>query len=91
MHVRPADVFRGAIIDGSVALIAGHNHPSDDPSPSQEDRDLTDGLKAVGELVGIKMLDHLVIGETSFYSFSLGGISRLPKVTATALAADASP
>jgi DNA repair protein RadC len=56
-------VFKPAILAGSAALIVAHNHPSGDPEPSAEDVVLTRRLAAAGQLLGIEILDHLVIGE----------------------------
>lgn len=51
-----------------------HNHPSGDPTPSSDDRDLTRALKAAAETVGVRFLDHLVIGETDPFSFKANGL-----------------
>jgi DNA repair protein RadC len=56
-------VFKPAILAGSAALLVAHNHPSGDPEPSAEDVALTRRLPAAGQLLGIEILDHLVIGE----------------------------
>jgi len=61
--VHPREVFKPAILAGSAALIVAHNHPSGDPEPSTEDVVLTRRLAAAGQLLGIEILDHLVIGE----------------------------
>jgi DNA repair protein RadC len=66
--VHPRDVFRVAIIHSAAAVILLHNHPSGDPTPSQEDLDLTRRLVEVGKLMGINVLDHLVIGGAKFVS-----------------------
>ena len=65
--VHPRETFKAAIVGHAVALILAHNHPSGDPTPSQEDRALTKRLREVGELVGIPVLDHLVIGDGGRY------------------------
>lgn len=67
--VSPKEVFRGAIVAGAVAIVVAHNHPSGDPSPSPEDRLVTARLREVGDLVGIPLLDHLVVGAERYYSF----------------------
>ena len=59
--VRPADVMRKAVIVGTVAIIAVHNHPSGNPEPSMEDWRLADRLKKSCELLGIQLLDSVVI------------------------------
>ena len=61
--VHPREVFKPAILAGSAALLLAHNHPSGDPEPSAEDVVLTRRLAAAGQLLGIEILDHLVIGE----------------------------
>jgi len=61
--VHPREVFKPAILAGSAALILAHNHPSGDPEPSAEDVALTRRLVAAGQLLGIEVLDHVVLGE----------------------------
>jgi len=70
VHVHASDVFRGALVGGANAIIVAHNHPSGDPLPSEEDRALTKGLHAAGDLLGMTVLDHLIIGDGRFYAFS---------------------
>ena len=65
--VRPAEVFRPAVRDNAPSVIVVHNHPSGDPTPSPEDVSVTRDLIAAGELLGIKLLDHLVIGSGNRY------------------------
>jgi len=67
--VHPREVFREAIINHAAAIICAHNHPSGDPTPSKEDKDLTNSLAGTGKILGIPVLDHLVIGDGSYYSF----------------------
>ena len=61
--VHPREVFKPAILAGSAALLLAHNHPSGDPEPSAEDIALTRRLNSGGQLLGIEILDHLVLGE----------------------------
>jgi DNA repair protein RadC len=61
--VHPREVFKGAILSNSAAIIVAHNHPSGDPTPSPEDMALTTQLLAAGEILGIRVMDHLVIGD----------------------------
>jgi len=68
--VHPREVFKPAILLNAHALIAAHNHPSGDPAPSAEDRVLTARLRQAGELIGIALLDHLILGEDRIYSFA---------------------
>ena len=67
--VHPREVFQKAIINHAAAIICAHNHPSGDPTPSKEDIELTSSLAGTGKLVGIPVLDHLVIGDGSYFSF----------------------
>lgn len=67
--VEPRDVFREAIVGGAAALVVFHNHPSGDPSPSPDDVNLTERLRATGALVGIALVDHLVLGDARYCSF----------------------
>jgi DNA repair protein RadC len=67
--VEPRDVFREALLGGAAAVIAFHNHPSGDPTPSAEDRDLTRRLAAAGALMGVQLADHVVLGEGCYSSF----------------------
>ncbi len=61
--VHPREVFKPAILAGSAAILAAHSHPSGDPEPSPEDISLTRRLGAAGQLLGIELLDHLILGE----------------------------
>jgi DNA repair protein RadC len=63
--VHPRETFRPAILDGASSIILAHNHPSGDPTPSSEDIKITRQLIAAGEIMGIKVLDHIVIGNTA--------------------------
>jgi DNA repair protein RadC len=68
--VHPREAFNPAIRDSAGAVIFIHNHPSGDPTPSREDHQLTKRLVACGELLGIKVLDHLVVGDARYFSFA---------------------
>lgn len=63
--VHPREVFRALIQSGASATILAHNHPSGDPTPSSEDIKITRQLISAGEIMGIKILDHVVIGKTA--------------------------
>ncbi len=67
--VHPREVFREAIRRAAAAMLLVHNHPSGDPGPSIEDRDVTRRLQAAGELLGIRVLDHVIVAEGGYYSF----------------------
>ena len=68
--VHPREVFKPAILLNSAAIICAHNHPSGDPAPSADDRVLTDRLRQAGDLIGITILDHLILGDDRTYSFA---------------------
>ncbi len=67
--VHPREAYNPAIRESASAVVFIHNHPSGDPAPSNEDTLLTARLKEVGKMVGIRVLDHIIIGEGSYYSF----------------------
>jgi DNA repair protein RadC len=67
--VHPREVFRRAIREAAAAVILVHNHPSGDPTPSAEDEALTGRLRSAGDLLGIRVLDHVVIGGGAYVSF----------------------
>ena len=68
--VHPREVFKLACVANAAAIVCAHNHPSGDPAPSQEDRILTDRLAKAGEILGIRLLDHVVIGDGRYVSFA---------------------
>jgi DNA repair protein RadC len=72
--VHPREVWRAALNLCAAAVVFVHNHPSGDPAPSPEDQDLTRRLKETGELLGIRVLDHVVLGQERFFSFSDRGL-----------------
>ncbi len=72
--VHPREIFNIAIKRGCASIILAHNHPSGDPTPSKEDMEVTSRLVEAGEIIGIKVLDHLIIGEGRYYSFREGGL-----------------
>lgn len=71
--VHPREVFSAAVRDSAAALIFIHNHPSGDPEPSSEDSECTRRLVDSGRILGIRVLDHIVIGRDGYYSFSDAG------------------
>ncbi|MFP6655877.1 MAG: DNA repair protein RadC [Myxococcota bacterium] len=73
--VHPREVFREAIRCAAAALVLVHNHPSGDPSPSSEDQKVTDRLRRAGVLLGIRVLDHVIVSHSSYYSFREAGES----------------
>jgi DNA repair protein RadC len=72
--VHPRETFKAAISHASAAIILVHNHPSGDPKPSPEDITLTARMKDAGELIGIPVLDHLIIGDGRFISLKERGL-----------------
>ena len=66
--VHPREVFRPALREGAAALVVVHNHPSGDPGPSQEDREVTRRLVQGGALLGVPLLDHVVVAERGWVS-----------------------
>ena len=72
--VHPREIFKEAVQRGSANIIICHNHPSGDPTPSKEDIDVTLRIKQCGDLMGIKLLDHIIIGNSSYISLKEKGI-----------------
>lgn len=73
--VSPKEVFKTALLSNASSVIFLHNHPSGRPEPSREDMTLTKKLKEVGELLDIRVLDHLIVfSEDGFYSFQEHGL-----------------
>jgi DNA repair protein RadC len=67
--VHPREVFAPAVRESAAAVILAHNHPSGDPAPSPEDIELTRRLRQAGEIVGIRVLDHVIVGAERHFSF----------------------
>jgi DNA repair protein RadC len=65
----PREVFRAALLSNAARIIVAHNHPSGDPTPSPADRLLTARLVSAGEILGIPLADHLVVGDGTWVSF----------------------
>ncbi|MBI3769417.1 MAG: DNA repair protein RadC [Deltaproteobacteria bacterium] len=72
--VHPREVFVPVIEESAAAIILVHNHPSGDPTPSAEDVAITERLRQVGEIMGVGVLDHVVIGDGRYVSFADEGI-----------------
>lgn len=75
--VHPREVYRHAIVEGAAGVVFVHNHPSGDPSPSREDLDVTQRLVDGGEILGFRVLDHLIVGDDRYYSLADQG--RMPQ------------
>ena len=68
--VHPREVFKTALLSSAAAILLIHNHPSGNPDPSREDIELTTRLKEAGDLLGLRVLDHVIIGEDRYISLS---------------------
>jgi len=71
--VHPREVFQPGVTLSAAGIIMAHNHPSGDTTPSQEDLRLTDRMVKAGEIMGIEVLDHLIVGGDGFFSFKEKG------------------
>lgn len=72
--VVPSDVFRTLIAEAAHAVIFIHNHPGGEPTPSADDVALTERLRKCGEVIGVRVLDHIIIGQEGFFSFMDAGL-----------------
>jgi DNA repair protein RadC len=72
--VHPREVFRPAIRAAAAAVVLVHNHPSGDPTPSREDQEITRRLARAGEILGIRVLDHVVVAEAGYRSLREDGL-----------------
>jgi len=72
--VNPREVFKAALLANAAAIVVAHNHPSGDPAPSPDDLDVTRRLAAAGEVLGISVLDHIIVGDGRSYSFKEAGL-----------------
>lgn len=68
--VHPREVYKSALLSSASSVIFVHSHPSGDPEPSYQDRELTHSLDEAGKLLGIEVLDHVIIGNDRYFSFS---------------------
>lgn len=71
--VHPREVFKAALLANASAIVVSHNHPSGDPSPTLDDIEVTTRLVAAGEILGIPVLDHIVVGDGRYFSFKESG------------------
>ncbi len=67
--VHPREVFAPVVRESAAAVLFVHNHPSGDPTPSREDLDITERLRQAGDLMGVRVLDHIIIGSGAYVSF----------------------
>ena len=73
----PREIFRSALLKDAVSIIVLHNHPSGNPSPSNTDIRVTESIVSLGNLIGIAVIDHIIIGDQVYYSFRESG--RIPE------------
>ncbi len=71
--VHPREVFQPAVAHSAAAVIVAHNHPSGDPEPSPEDIDITRRLRQAGDILGIEVLDHIIVGDPRITSMRSRG------------------
>lgn len=67
------NIFKHSLLNNAACILCFHNHPSGDPTPSKEDVQITKQLKQVGDILGIRLVDHIIIGEESYFSFKEHG------------------
>ena len=72
--IHPREVFRLAVMEGAANIILGHNHPSGDPEPSEEDIRITKRLVEAGKILGIEVLDHIIVTSNHHLSFKAQGL-----------------
>jgi len=72
--VSPREVFKRAILNNACGILLGHNHPSGDITASDEDIKITEKLMEVGEIIGIKVVDHIIVGDNKYLSLKEEGI-----------------
>ena len=72
--VHPREIFKNAVKMSAAGVVLVHNHPSGDPTPSRNDREITKRLVRAGEIIGISVLDHVVIGDNSYVSLKASGL-----------------
>lgn len=72
--VHPREVFKRALLNNASDIMVAHNHPSGDPNPSKEDIQITERLKEAGNLLGINLLDHIIVGDDKYISLKEKGV-----------------
>lgn len=72
--VEPKEIFSSALVSKATKIIIFHNHPSGDPTPSEEDKDFTSKMVEIGEKLQIPIIDHIIIGSYGWYSFAKEGL-----------------
>ncbi len=74
IHIYPREIEASAIRNNATGLVFAHNHPTGNPEPSQNDKQITRDLVFIGQVLGLKVLDHIVIGSDSYFSFADAGL-----------------
>lgn len=87
--IHPREVFRLAIAEAAASVVVVHNHPGGEPAPSYEDDGATEGLVAAGHIIGICVIDHIIVGDGSYYSYNEEGRIPPPPVRTFAWRTDA--
>lgn len=72
--VHPREVFKRALLNNASNIMVAHNHPSGDPNPSKEDIQITERLKEAGNLLGINLIDHIIVGDDKYISLKEKGV-----------------
>jgi DNA repair protein RadC len=72
--IHPREIFVGPIKDHAYSVILAHNHPSGDPTPSEEDKKVTKQISLAANTLGIKLLDHIIFARRGYYSFQESGL-----------------
>lgn len=70
----PREIFKGALLNNAWKVVVAHNHPSQDPRPSAQDRELTRRLELCGQLLGVELADHVILTEDLYFSFREAGL-----------------
>lgn len=70
----PREVFAGAIADLAASIVVAHNHPSGDPNPSNQDITMTQQLVAAGQILGVRLYDHIIVAREEYFSFRAEGM-----------------
>ena len=71
--IHPRQIFKTALAESAAAIILVHNHPSGDPKPSEEDIEITKQITEAGDILGIQVLDHIIVGDNKYFSLSERG------------------
>lgn len=77
VFAHPREIYAGAVEDLATGIIVAHNHPSGDPTPSEQDIATTKQLAAAGEILGVRLMDHVIVARRRHYSFSSNGMIKV--------------